>query len=231
MLAFEPKAGHFSAFDAERDEEWSRNVDAPGSRNIRVLRGQRPVGDEAADERCGCDDTRRWQRPIASDLFARSRTIFGSRKDGRRATRSGSGWPPRRGSRRRSRSAGTSEASRRPNRPSRRRPAQRSARPTRPLKSWRDLSKPRWPKRRRRRRTRGRRGPPRRKPRSRRLQRRQSPPSGSPERNSGARRWLRPRLKGESTLARFANDAIIAFDNIVDAKRVLAVLGKRLADL
>jgi hypothetical protein len=37
MLAFEPKASHFSAFDAERDEEWSRNVDAPGSRNIRVL--------------------------------------------------------------------------------------------------------------------------------------------------------------------------------------------------
>ncbi len=61
------------------------------------------------------------------------------------------------------------------------------------------------------------------------LQSRQSPPSRSPERNSRARRWLRPRLKGESTLARFADDAIIAFDNIVDAKRVLAVLGKRLA--
>src|SRR5271165_2249144 len=40
---------------------------------------------------------------------------------------------------------------------------------------------------------------------------------------------VRPRLKGESTLARFADDAIMAFDNIVDAKRVLAVLGKRLA--
>jgi len=40
---------------------------------------------------------------------------------------------------------------------------------------------------------------------------------------------VRPRLKGESTLARFADDAIIAFDNIVDAQRVLAVLGKRLA--
>jgi group II intron reverse transcriptase/maturase len=38
-----------------------------------------------------------------------------------------------------------------------------------------------------------------------------------------------PRLKGESTLVRFADDAIMAFDNIVDAKRVLAVLGKRLA--
>ena len=46
---------------AERDEEWSRNVDAPGNRNIRVFRGERPVGDEAADERCGCDDTGRWQ--------------------------------------------------------------------------------------------------------------------------------------------------------------------------
>src|SRR5271166_33371 len=40
---------------------------------------------------------------------------------------------------------------------------------------------------------------------------------------------VRPRLKGESTLARFADDAIMAFDNIVDAQRVLAVLGKRLA--
>ena len=55
MLAFEPKASHFFAF-AELDEEWSRNVDAPGSRNIRVFRGERDVGDEAADERCGCDD-------------------------------------------------------------------------------------------------------------------------------------------------------------------------------
>jgi hypothetical protein len=39
----------------------------------------------------------------------------------------------------------------------------------------------------------------------------------------------RPRLKGESIFVRFADDAIMAFDNIVDAKRVLAVLGKRLA--
>jgi hypothetical protein len=38
-----------------------------------------------------------------------------------------------------------------------------------------------------------------------------------------------PRLKRESTLARFADDAIMAFDNIVDAQPVLAVLGKRLA--
>ena len=38
-----------------------------------------------------------------------------------------------------------------------------------------------------------------------------------------------PRLKGESTLVRFADDAIMAFDNIVDAQRVLEVLGKRLA--
>jgi hypothetical protein len=39
---------------------------------------------------------------------------------------------------------------------------------------------------------------------------------------------VRPRLKGESTLVRFADDAIMAFDNIVDAQVVLAVLGKRL---
>ncbi len=40
---------------------------------------------------------------------------------------------------------------------------------------------------------------------------------------------VRPRLKGECTLVRFADDAVMAFDNIVDAQRVLAVLGKRLA--
>jgi hypothetical protein len=40
---------------------------------------------------------------------------------------------------------------------------------------------------------------------------------------------VKPRLRGECTLARFADDALMAFDNIVDAKRVLAVLGKRLA--
>lgn len=39
---------------------------------------------------------------------------------------------------------------------------------------------------------------------------------------------VRPRLKGECTLARYADDAVMAFDNIVDAKRVLTVLGKRL---
>jgi RNA-directed DNA polymerase len=39
---------------------------------------------------------------------------------------------------------------------------------------------------------------------------------------------VRPRLKGECTLVRYADDAVMAFDNIVDAKRVLAVLGKRL---
>ena len=39
---------------------------------------------------------------------------------------------------------------------------------------------------------------------------------------------VRPRLRGNCTLARYADDAIMAFDNIVDAKRVLAVLGKRL---
>jgi RNA-directed DNA polymerase len=37
------------------------------------------------------------------------------------------------------------------------------------------------------------------------------------------------RLRGECTLVRFADDALMAFDNIVDAKRVLSVLGKRLA--
>ncbi len=39
---------------------------------------------------------------------------------------------------------------------------------------------------------------------------------------------VRPRLHGECTLVRYADDAVMAFDNIVDAKRVLAVLGKRL---
>ena len=39
---------------------------------------------------------------------------------------------------------------------------------------------------------------------------------------------VRPRLGGECTLARFADDAVMAFDNIVDAQRVLAVLSKRL---
>ncbi len=37
-----------------------------------------------------------------------------------------------------------------------------------------------------------------------------------------------PRLKGASTLVRFADDAVMAFANLDDAKRVLAVLGKRL---
>ena len=40
---------------------------------------------------------------------------------------------------------------------------------------------------------------------------------------------VRPRLRGDCTLVRFADDAVMAFDNIVDAQRVLAVLGKRLA--
>ena len=39
---------------------------------------------------------------------------------------------------------------------------------------------------------------------------------------------VRPRLAGDCTLVRFADDAVMAFDNIVDAQRVLAVLGKRL---
>jgi len=40
---------------------------------------------------------------------------------------------------------------------------------------------------------------------------------------------VRPRLKGDCTLVRFADDALMAFDNIVDAQRVLTVLGKRFA--
>ena len=40
---------------------------------------------------------------------------------------------------------------------------------------------------------------------------------------------VRSRLQGDCTLVRFADDAVMAFDNIVDAQRVLAVLGKRLA--
>ena len=39
---------------------------------------------------------------------------------------------------------------------------------------------------------------------------------------------VRPRLRGNCTHARYADDAVMAFDNIVDAERVLAVLGKRL---
>ena len=39
---------------------------------------------------------------------------------------------------------------------------------------------------------------------------------------------VRPRLRGQSTLVRFADDAVMAFDNLVDAQRVLEVLGKRL---
>jgi RNA-directed DNA polymerase len=40
---------------------------------------------------------------------------------------------------------------------------------------------------------------------------------------------VRPRLAGQCTLVRFADDAIMAFENELDAKRVLGVLGKRLA--
>jgi RNA-directed DNA polymerase len=39
---------------------------------------------------------------------------------------------------------------------------------------------------------------------------------------------VKPRLRGNCLLVRFADDAVIAFDNLVDAQRVLAVLGKRL---
>ena len=40
---------------------------------------------------------------------------------------------------------------------------------------------------------------------------------------------VKPRLKGNSTLVRFADDAVMAFADVQDAKRVLDVLGKRLA--
>jgi hypothetical protein len=40
---------------------------------------------------------------------------------------------------------------------------------------------------------------------------------------------VRPRLRGRCTLVRFADDAVMAFEEILDAKRVLGVLGKRLA--
>jgi RNA-directed DNA polymerase len=40
---------------------------------------------------------------------------------------------------------------------------------------------------------------------------------------------VQPRLKGRSTLVRFADDAVMAVANFRDAKRVLAVLDKRLA--
>ena len=40
---------------------------------------------------------------------------------------------------------------------------------------------------------------------------------------------VRPRLKGRCTLIRFADDAVLAFEEFLDAKRVLGVLGKRLA--
>jgi RNA-directed DNA polymerase len=39
---------------------------------------------------------------------------------------------------------------------------------------------------------------------------------------------VRPRLSGDCTLARYADDAVMAFANIDDAQRVLAVLGRRL---
>jgi RNA-directed DNA polymerase len=40
---------------------------------------------------------------------------------------------------------------------------------------------------------------------------------------------VKPRLKGKSTLVRFADDAVIAFADFRDAQRVLGVLDKRLA--
>jgi Reverse transcriptase (RNA-dependent DNA polymerase) len=39
----------------------------------------------------------------------------------------------------------------------------------------------------------------------------------------------RPRLKGGCTLVRFADDAVMTFENFLDGKRVLDVVGKRFA--
>src|SRR5258708_10202934 len=40
---------------------------------------------------------------------------------------------------------------------------------------------------------------------------------------------VRTRIKGICTLVRFAEDAVMAFEHVLDAQRVLGVLGKRLA--
>ena len=40
---------------------------------------------------------------------------------------------------------------------------------------------------------------------------------------------VRPRLKGRSTLVRYADDLVMAFEDFLSGKRLLAVLGKRLA--
>jgi hypothetical protein len=40
---------------------------------------------------------------------------------------------------------------------------------------------------------------------------------------------VRPRLTGRCTLVRFADDAVMAFEEFLDVKRVLGVLGKRFA--
>ena len=42
-------------------------------------------------------------------------------------------------------------------------------------------------------------------------------------------RDVRPRLKGNGILVRYADDSVLAFESIDDAKRVMDVLGKRLA--
>jgi group II intron reverse transcriptase/maturase len=46
-------------------------------------------------------------------------------------------------------------------------------------------------------------------------------------------RWfeskVRPRLKGKAMLVRFADDVVLAFENFIDAGKVLAVLGRRLS--
>ena len=40
---------------------------------------------------------------------------------------------------------------------------------------------------------------------------------------------VKPRLRGQATLVRFADDFVMTFETYHDAKRVMGVLGKRLA--
>jgi hypothetical protein len=48
--------------------------------------------------------------------------------------------------------------------------------------------------------------------------------------HAGSTEWfeteVRLRIKGKCTLGCFADDAVMAFENFLDAKRVLGVLGK-----
>jgi hypothetical protein len=52
-------------------------------------------------------------------------------------------------------------------------------------------------------------------------------------RRTGKDQWfegeVKPRLRGQATLVRFADDFVMTFETYHDAKRVMGVLGKRLA--